>query len=125
MKNIKSQNGMTGIAWMIVIFLLGFFAYIVMLLFPIYLENNNVKSIIGDLADSNEKFSSAAKLRRIIKKRFDINMTTSITAADVDISRDANVFLVNIDYEVREPFIGNIDLLITFKSEVEVPAENE
>ncbi|MFV1982882.1 MAG: DUF4845 domain-containing protein [Thiohalomonadales bacterium] len=125
MKNIKSQNGMTGIAWMIVIFLLGFFAYIVMILFPIYLENNNVKSIIGDLANSNENFSSAAKLRRTIKKRFDINMTTSVTAADVEISRDANVFLVNIDYEVREPFIGNIDLLITFKDEVEVPAVNE
>jgi hypothetical protein len=125
MINIKSQNGMTGIGWMIVMFLLGFFAYIIILVVPIYLENYNIKSVIGDLADSNERYNSASSLRRTINKRFDINMTTSVSAEDVTITRDTNMFLVDIDYEVREPFIGNIDLLFTFKSVVKIPAADE
>ncbi len=125
MKNIKSQNGMTGIGWMIVMFLIGFFAYIIILLVPIYLENHNIKSVIGDLADGNERYSSISALRGIIHKRFDINMTTSISASELEISRDANMFLVDVDYEVREPFIGNVDLFFTFKYVVKIPAADE
>lgn len=125
MKNIKAQNGMTGIAWMLVIFLIGFFSYVILLLFPIYLENYNVKSVIGDLADGNEEITSASKLRETILKRLDINMVTSVPTSAISISRDANVFLVDIEYEIKEPFVGNIDLFITFKSLVEVPASNE
>ncbi|MFV2061451.1 MAG: DUF4845 domain-containing protein [Gammaproteobacteria bacterium] len=125
MKSIKSQNGMTGIGWMIVLFLIGFFAYILILLTPIYLENYSVKSVISDLADGSERFSTSSALRKIIHKRFDINMTTSVTAAEIEISRDANMFLVDVEYEVREPFIGNIDLYITFKYVVKIPAADE
>ncbi len=125
MKSIKSQNGMTGIGWMIVLFLIGFFAYILILLTPIYLENYSVKSVISDLADGSERFSTSSALRKIIHKRFDINMTTSVSAAEIEISRDANMFLVDVEYEVREPFIGNIDLYITFKSVVKIPAADE
>ena len=128
MKNIKSlklQGGMTGIGWMIVISLIAFFAYTIILLVPIYLENHSITSVVSDLADGDEKYSSASELRKTINKRFDINMTTSVKAADISISRDANVFLVGIDYEVREPFLGNIDLVFTFKSEVKVPTSNE
>jgi len=116
---------MTGIGWMFVLFLIGFFTYVIMLLVPIYLENNSVNSVISDLADGNEKFISASELRKTINKRFDINMTTSINPADITISRDANMFVVDIDYEVREPFAGNIDLFFTFKSEVKIPASDE
>ncbi len=125
MKNLKYQRGMTGIGWMIVIGIIMFFAYIVILLLPIYLENNSVKSVIGDLADGDEKFTSGTELRKIINRRLDINMATSVSASDISISRDGNVFVVTIDYEVREPFLGNIDLLFTFKSDVEVPADDE
>lgn len=125
MKNLKYQRGMTGIAWMIVIALIMFFAYVAILLLPIYLENNSVKSVIGDLADGDDKFTTATQLRKIINRRLDINMATSVSSSDITISRDANIFVVTIDYEVREPFLGNIDLLFTFNSEVEVPADDE
>ncbi len=125
MKNLKYQRGLTGIAWMIVIALIMFFAYVAILLLPIYLENNSVKSVIGDLADGDDKFTTATQLRKIINRRLDINMATSVSSSDITISRDANIFVVTIDYEVREPFLGNIDLLFTFNSEVEVPADDE
>ncbi len=125
MKTIKSQRGMTGIGWMIVIALILFFAYTVMLLLPIYLENSSVKSVINDLADGTESYSSVKDLRSVINKRLDINMATSVSSADITISRDADVFLVEIEYEVRESFLGNIDLLIKFKSVEEVPARDE
>ncbi len=125
MKTIKSQRGMTGIGWMIVIALIFFFAYIVILLLPIYLENSGVKSVISDLADGTESYSSVKALRSVINKRLDINMATSVSSGDITISRDADVFLVDIEYEVRESFLGNIDLLIKFKSVEEVPARDE
>jgi hypothetical protein len=125
MKSIKSQKGMTGIGWMIVIALVMFFAYIVILLLPIYLENHSVKSVIQDLENGDESFATASKLRKIINRRLDINMATSVSSGDISISQDADVFIVDIDYEVREPFLGNIDLLITFKSSVEISASNE
>jgi len=125
MKSIKSQKGMTGIGWMIVIALVMFFAYVVILLLPIYLENHSVKSVIQDLESGDESFSTASELRKIINRRLDINMATSVSSGDISISQDADVFIVDIDYEVREPFLGNIDLLFTFKSSVEISASNE
>ncbi|VAW93540.1 hypothetical protein MNBD_GAMMA22-769 [hydrothermal vent metagenome] len=125
MKTVKSQRGMTGIGWMIVISLILFFAYTVILLLPIYLENQSVKSVINDLADGTETFATVKDLRSIINKRLDINMATSVSSSDIIISRDADLFLVEIEYEVRESFLGNIDLLIKFKSVEEVSARDE
>ena len=124
-KSLKSQRGMTGIGWMIVISLFLFFAYVLMILFPIYLDNYSVKSIISGLSESDESFTSAAKLRRTINKRLDVNAVTSVRAEDITITREADKFLVDIDYEVREPFLGNIDLLFTFKSVENVSASDE
>jgi len=124
-RTLKLQRGMTGIGWMLVISIGAFFAYTLILLFPIYLDNFSVKSIINGLADGDESFSSASKLRRILKIRLDVNSVTSVRYDDITISREADKFLLDIDYEVREPFLGNIDLVFTFKSVEYVPASDE
>lgn len=119
MKTIHSQKGMTGIGWMLVIALILFFAYTVMTLLPVYLESYNVGSVTKSLAD--EKDLTPKLIKSLLLKRLDINMATSVAAEDIYITRETNGFLVEIEYEVREPFIANIDLVLYFKKSIEIP----
>ena len=46
MKTLKRQQGMTGIGWLIILGMIGFFVSLGLRLFPVYSENFNVSSSI-------------------------------------------------------------------------------
>lgn len=109
------QAGMTLLGFIIVLAVAGFFAYIGMKLFPMYQEYYAVKQSLKGLA--NEP-GIGAKDQREIKdlffRRLYINYSENVKPEDVTLKRADNGLDMRVNYEVRRPLVGNLDVVGKF-----------
>ena len=122
MKGLYHQRGVTGITVILIVALVAFFSLIAIRLFPIYLEHFKVTSHLHNLAaeDGAGKLSDS-EIRKILAKRFDIDDVEHVRAEDIFIEHpDRNTTIIAIEYEVRTPAFGNVDMVVSFVDEVEV-----
>ncbi len=122
MNNADKQRGMTTIGWLIVLFLVGFFALVLVRLAPAYLEYYSVASTLGSLKE--EPFisgMSAYEIREKISRRFDVNNVDTLKHTDVRIERRGGRLFITAEYEVRSPLVANVDIVTSFFKQVEIP----
>ena len=119
---IKKQHGLTLISWAIVIVFLLFQAVIAMNVLPVYITDSNVKKIVEALpADPKAKNLSPRELKRLVAKRLNVNSVYDVTSDDVTVKKGRGFNTVIIEYEPRGKLIGNLDYIVSFKHEVNVP----
>ncbi len=117
--NLRGQRGMTGVGWLIVLALIGFFIMLALKLVPIYLENYNVKTVLNSLKE--EPYitkKSPMEIKRLLKKRFDISYINGVDSNKVTIKKHKGVMDIGIAYQVRSHIVGNVDLLVSFDDKV-------
>jgi hypothetical protein len=111
---MKMQRGITFIGFLMVLVVVGFFAYAAMRLVPVYTEYFSVvkamKAVAGEVGVASKQ---PGDIRNMLLRHFDISYVDSVRPNDIRISRDRNPS-INIAYEVRKPFVANIDLLVRF-----------
>ena len=116
------QQGLTGIAIILMLAVGAFFLAIAFTVFPPYMENFSVKSHVHDLKKlPDAKSMTKTDITKQLFRRFDIDNVTSVTEDDVNFVEVPNGWRIDVDYEVRKHFIGNVDLVLVFHEEVEVP----
>ncbi|NOU23521.1 MAG: DUF4845 domain-containing protein [Methyloglobulus sp.] len=120
----KLQQGYTLIT---LIFMLGIFAFFVLLIMkigPIYLDHSKVKSALTAIEqDKDIETKSEPEIRVLIAKRFDMNYVARVTAQDMKISKRGNYLKVEADYEVVEKIAGNLSALVEFHDVIEAGTE--
>jgi hypothetical protein len=117
----KKQYGMTMPAVAALLALLAFFVLIGLKLFPIYMENFNVSSHVQRIGhDARMAEMTKAELERTLLKRFGIDDVKNVTKDDIIITDIAGGYLIEVIYEVRKPFMGNIDIVVSFHEKQEV-----
>jgi competence protein ComGC len=123
-KTMKNQRGMTLIGWVIVLAIIAFFATLAMRLVPMYQEYYGVLQIMNDMKiELQNNNLSKNEVETLLERRFDIGYIHSVDKEDIEILRGKNsayITKVVIDYEVRKPFIAQIDLIGHFKKEIDV-----
>ncbi len=123
MRKWHHQRGMTAIGWLLVLGLIAFFTLITLRLVPIYLEYAKVVSVLESL--SSEKGIGSKPRREIISlvtKRFDMNDVRKVSPKLVKLSKDKNKTRISIEYERREHLVSNIDVVVSFNKQIEVPS---
>lgn len=116
------QKGFTFIGLVIVLAIIGFVTLSVLSIFPVYMEHLAVKTSMDAIkTDSGIKNMSASEIRRLFEKKLDMNQVTSVSAKDAKIGRGLGEITFKLEYEVRKDYIGNIDLILSFKDEFKVP----
>jgi hypothetical protein len=121
LSNKYRQNGMTGLGWLTVLFLIGFFALLTFKLAPTYLENYSVKSILKSFEEEpliTQK--SKNDIRKMVMSRLITNGIRDIKKDKVEIVKKPGLLNIKIDYFVRKPMVGNIDVIMSFNEEVEL-----
>lgn len=112
------------IGWVIVLALIGFFATLAMRLVPMYQEYYGVLQIMNDMKiELQNNNLTKNEVQTLLERRFDIGYISSVDQEDIEILRGKNTAYVTkiiIDYEVRKPFIAQIDLVGHFKKEIDV-----
>jgi len=117
----RRQQGITGLAMALILVMVAFIALIALRLVPIYIEHFSVSSHLTQLlADLRKSTMSDKEIIDTLEKRFDIDDVKHVTKDDITIDRDGGPIKVKIEYEVRTPAMGNVDMVVSFYDEVEV-----
>lgn len=121
-KTGKKQKGMTGIAIAIILMMVGFFAFIGLKLFPIYMESFKVNTAL----DSLKKESGLAKkpsgaIVTLLMKRLAIDDVENVTRSEISIERSRTGIIIYVDYEVEKYLFSNLSLLANFEKSAEIP----
>ena len=118
----KYQKGLTIWSFSFNLFLIGFTAFVVIKLFPVYMEDLSVGTAVKSLESEPEEFRGALTVRTALLKRFEINNVTRVEYDKISITRDNQEYLIEVNYEVEVPFIGNISLILRFEHSAVVRA---
>ena len=111
----RKQGGMTLIGFIIVLALVGFFAYIAMKLVPMYSEYYAVKQALKGLQqEPGIANRDPAKIQDLFFRRLYISYAENVKADNVKIERVDGGWNMSVDYEVRKPLLGNLDVVGKF-----------
>ncbi|MFQ5488406.1 MAG: DUF4845 domain-containing protein [Gammaproteobacteria bacterium] len=120
----KKMKGLTGLGFLLLLVLIGFFALLAIRLFPIYLEHYNVTASLKSLqSEAQQAPLSRKEVKDLLLRRFQINDISHLGKEQIKVESRNRGKLVTIAYEVRKPFIGNIDLVVSFKDSLELQGQ--
>lgn len=116
----SKQRGITLVSFIIVLAVVGFFAFIGMKLFPVYTEYYSVvKDMNGLAGEPGVASMPPAKVKDLLFRRFYVSYVKSVKSEHVKITRQ-NGYNLQVKYEVREPLIYNLDFVAKFDRTVEL-----
>ena len=120
MRNLKRQQGVTALGWMIILGLIAFFVSLGLKIYPIYWENYNVKSALKSL-EKTQGISrmSRSKIRSLLQTKLDINYITTIKKNNVKVNKRNGAAVVEVIYTVKTPLVGELSLVADFHERVE------
>jgi Tfp pilus assembly protein PilE len=117
----RTQGGMTLISFIIVLAVVGVFIYMGMKLIPMYSEYYAVKRALSELStDPSMANADPAKLRNRFFRRLYVSYADNIKKEHLKIERRDSGYLMTVDYEVRKPLIGNLDIVGHFTASQEM-----
>ena len=111
----RKQGGMTLISFLVVLAVVGFAAYLGMKLFPMYQEYYAVRTAAKSLAaEPGVGDMDPAKIQNLFFRRLFINYSESVKPGNVKIERIDSGWNMKVNYEVRRPLVGNLDVVGKF-----------
>lgn len=119
--DIKKQQGMTGMGWLTILFLIGFFALLTFKFAPIYLEHFSVKGVLESFKEEpliTQK--SKAEISRMFMSRLITNGVRDIKKDAISIDKKPGILKIGIKYFVRKPMVGNVEIIVSFDDEIEL-----
>lgn len=120
-KTNMQQGGISALGFIIILLMIAFFTMIALKLMPIYYENFKISSALRSLKKEpgiNEKAN--VELRDIMRRRFRIDNIDDIEPSQIEFKHDRNKLLIVLDYEVRQEFFGNVDVVVSFDDRIEI-----
>ena len=121
---LKRQRGLTAIAWLVVLGLVGVQAIMALRIIPVYMNYNSAKSIVESMqTDPDVKGKSPKQIRGIINKKLEINnlFTLLEDKQAFKFQKSKSGIKLIMIYEERGPIFGNLDFVASFNHEVELP----
>lgn len=111
----RTQSGITLIGFIIVLAVVGFFAYVAMKLVPMYSEYYAVKQALKGLQqEPGIANRDPAKIQDLFFRRLYISYAENVKAEHVKIERVDGGWNMSVNYEVRKPLMGNLDVVGKF-----------
>jgi Domain of unknown function (DUF4845) len=124
----RFQHGITLIGFIIVLSVVGFFAYLGMKIGPAYLEFYNVWTAMeGVSKEPGVSGWSTAQVKTALNKRLFINYVNEqhVNMKHFEVKRVGGSQTLRVFYEVREELIYNLDYVATFEKTVNLTRSGE
>jgi len=119
----NKETGLTGLGFLFILLILGFFVALGLSLFPVYLEYYNVTTSLQSLKNEEQsELNQRRGIKSILRDRLDMNDVTHVSDENILIVKKAKFTTVTVEYEVRKSFMGNVDIIVSFSDSVELTA---
>ncbi|WP_374239844.1 DUF4845 domain-containing protein [Zoogloea sp.] len=111
----KSQSGATLIGVMVGGAVLVALLLVGLKLIPVISEFMGVKrSIAAVVAGANPQTATVSELRSAFSKRAMVDDVTTVSASDLDITKEDGRIVISVEYARKVKLFGNVSLLIDF-----------
>ena len=111
----RKQSGLSLVGFLVVLAVVGFAAYVGMKLFPMYQEYYSVQSAMKGLANEpGVADMDPAKVQDLFFRRLYINYSENVKPQNVKFERMEGGWKMRVNYEVRRPLVGNLDVVGNF-----------
>ena len=113
--NLKSkQKGLSALGVLCLFIVIGFLMMIILKLGPHYLHFNTVKTVLRNATVSIDVDDvSENQVIKRIEKGLRVNLSGAFDYRE-DMIVDLEAKEIFVDYEVREPLFGNVDVILKF-----------
>ncbi len=110
----QSGHGVLGnLFWLLV---MGFFLLLGIRLFPVYYDYFAIKASMNDVAKSSDLHGKGRRqIWDRLYKHLTVNDIDYLDERDLKIRRTQQGTEMTLDYEVRRPFLANVDLVVHFR----------
>ena len=113
----KSQSGVSLIGVMIGGAVLAALLLVGLKLIPVVSEYMGVKrSMAAVVGGANPQTATVSELRSAFTKRAMVDDVTTVTASDLDITKEDGRIVMSIEYSRKVKLFGNVSLLIDFSA---------
>jgi hypothetical protein len=113
------QAGITTVGFLILAVFIGLFAFAGMRLSPVYLNYIKVAGVLdGVFKEFDSQNPSRASIQKSIRRRFDVESVSVITARDIKIVNESGGFRIEAVYDHMAPFIANVSFSVHFDKKV-------
>ena len=117
----RKQGGLSLLGFLVVLAVVGFAAYVGMKLFPMYQEYYSVRSAMKGLANEpGVADMDPAKVQDLFFRRLYINYSENVKPQNVKFERTEGGWKMRVNYEVRRPLVGILDVVGRFDSTQEL-----
>jgi hypothetical protein len=111
----RKQRGITLIGFVMVLVVAGFFAYMGMVIGPAYSEYYGVRKAMNFVAgEATPNTTDMHQLSTALDRQFNVGYVESVQGKDAKLIRDKGGNVLSMTYEVRKPFLYNIDFIMKF-----------
>jgi hypothetical protein len=115
MRRPNNQSGITLIGFLLILMVLGFFAFLGMRLFPVYIEYYGLRQAMKALAaEPGVATKTPEQIRSSLDTKLDFSYVTNVKKNNVRVTRQGGNYLLNVRYEVRGPLVYNLEYIATF-----------
>jgi len=122
------QQGLSFISWLIVLSLIIFLAITAIKVVPMYLKFNTIKSVMDDIAaNSNTTQTNKASIYASLDDYININGINDLSSKDFELERikgEKHAQRLSINYEDRQPWFANLDIIASFNYSTTIGAQN-
>ncbi len=109
------QQGLSMLAWLVILFTVSIFVTCAVKLSPLYLDAWTVRSVIENVVKKQTvNTESPALIRKAISRQFTANRIETIKLRDIKIIRDKGKITIDARYEKRVALFYNIDAVVKF-----------
>ncbi|AOS98463.1 hypothetical protein AUP74_03097 [Microbulbifer aggregans] len=117
--SLRRQRGMSYWGWLMVVAVFGFVLTCVSKMGPAYIDAYYVDEGLRKLAENPSlRDLNRGEIKRELDRFFLINNVRGEPTKAVQVIRGADSMLVSVDYELRQPLIYNIDVVMKFNKQL-------
>jgi hypothetical protein len=120
------QSGFTMWEGAVVLGIIGMLFTFLMKLGPTYLEDHGISGTFDNvheqLAGKDLYEIDNAAIKKTIGKYFEVDMVSDEVFKQIEIKRESGKVLLMLNYEIRKPLMGNVDVVMNFSHEVDLAA---
>ena len=119
MRSLRGQRGLSTVGWIAILLLVGFASTAAIRIAPAYLDYYAVVSSAQAAQERGARDNlSAAGVREAVRRNMQVNDVDDLGYDIVKLKQTAGGIELLIDYEVRRPLVGNMDIVLKFNRRI-------
>ncbi len=124
MNSLRNQAGFSPLGWLLFAIVIGFIALFAFRVSGAYIDDILViQKKLKQLGKQEDVMKmSARQIKSDLGKQFTIDRVPNEVVESIEVEKTAKTKFVRMNYEVRVPFIYNIDLIMSFENELDLSA---